>query len=145
MATGESSPETKLPEIDLGPLGPKARYEFTADQEKVVSDLAGKMGFVGGLYLILAIIIVGRIVFAAVSLHKFDVFATVFAVVFGLIGYWTMSAANGFSAVVNTVGWDVVHLMDALRSLRKLYALLYYLFATMIVVLLVLGFTYGVR
>ena len=47
--------------------------------------------------------------------------------IYGLIGYWTMSASRDFAAVVATTGWDVPHVMDALRSLRKMYSLLFYL------------------
>ena len=147
MSTGEEQtlPGVPIPQVDLGPIGPRTRYEFTPDQEQVIGDLAGKMRFVGGLLLLLSLFIVGQVIHMAARLGLFDVYGTLNAIVFGLLGYWTLSAAGGFSEVVRTVGWDVPHLMDALRSLRKMYALLYYLLAAALIASLVLLVTYRVR
>jgi hypothetical protein len=42
-----------------------------------------------------------------------------------LIGSWTRQAARSFSGIVHTRGQDVTRLMEALRSLRKVYGLIY--------------------
>jgi hypothetical protein len=42
-----------------------------------------------------------------------------------LIGVWTRSAGGSFHKVVTTQGSDISHLMEALSSLNKMYALIY--------------------
>jgi hypothetical protein len=144
MATGEAGPPVEPPTmpVDLGPIGPKQRYEFTPVQEAVIGDLAGKMRFVGAFMLTLA-------VFAAVQVlmvlgmrwkedRPFDVFGTIQALIYGLIGFWTLDASKAFREVVTTTGWDVPHVMDALRSLRKMYSLLFWLLIASIAAVFIL-------
>ena len=118
-----------VPPVELGPIGPKARYEFTPVQEEVIGDLAGKMRFVGTFLCALALLSLFQVIYVAVKLqnHPLDIFTTINALIYGLIGYWTVVASRNFAAVVATTGWDVPHVMDALRSLRKMYSLLFYL------------------
>jgi hypothetical protein len=149
MATGDvvSPNDPPTVPVDLGPIGPKQRYEFTPDQEAVIADLAGKMQFVGMCMFGLAVLWLFQVIFVAVKVegHPFDVFTAITALIYGLIGYWTMSASGDFAAVVATVGWDVPHVMDALRSLRKMYSLLFYLLVAAIIASLILMVSYRVR
>lgn len=128
MATGDLPPEAPaIPPVDLGPIGPKARYEFTKDQEVVIGDLAAKMRFVGLFLLtlaLLALIQVGRVAYVRWDFDRaFDWGNALNALLYGLLGGWTLQASGGFAAVVETTGWDVPHLMDALSSLRRMYSL----------------------
>lgn len=150
MSTGEipPNPETEsVSPVDLGPVGPKARYEFTKPQEAVIGDLASKMRFVGAFLFALAMLgaLQGAFFIAESGGRKFDALGLINVLIFGLIGFWTLSAAREFSAVVETEGWDVPHLMDALRALRNMYTLLFTLLIGAIVASIVLmtGFRFA--
>lgn len=149
MATGDpgSPPQPATSPVDLGPIGPRQRYEFTPAQEAVIGDLASKMQFVGMCMFGLAILWLAQVIHMATKAesHRVDVFATMTAIVYGLIGYFTISASGNFAAVVATVGWDVPHVMDALRSLRKMYALVFYLLVAAILAAIILKLAYSVR
>ena len=148
MATGEDSPNLPtVPPVDLGPIGPKARYEFTKPQEAVIGDLAGKMRFVGAFMFALAMLgaLQGALFVANHGGREFDALGLINVLIFGLIGFWTLSAAREFSAVVETKGWDVPHLMDALRSLRKMYTLLFALLIGAIIASIVLMIAFRFR
>ena len=151
MATGDPGSPTQPPTVpvDLGPIGPKDRYEFTPAQEAVIGDLAGKMQFVGLCMCALAVLWVTQVVIVLVSRwnepRPFDVYGTLNALIYGLIGFWTLTASGAFAQVVRTVGWDVSHVMDALRSLRKMYSLLNYLLIAAIVVVFILLIGHRVR
>ncbi|MFL5329040.1 MAG: hypothetical protein ACJ8C4_08995 [Gemmataceae bacterium] len=54
-----------------------------------------------------------------------------------LIGSWTRQAARSFSGIVHTRGQDVTRLMEALRSLRKVYGLIYNVMLLAIVIFFV--------
>jgi hypothetical protein len=53
-----------------------------------------------------------------------------------LIGAWTRSAGDSFQKVVTTQGSDIGHLMEALSSLNKMYALIYTLIVIGLLLLL---------
>jgi hypothetical protein len=139
MSTGEPYvPPEALPSVDLGPIGPKERYEFTPVQEAVIGDLAGKMRFVGAFLLALTILGIAEVIFELMLIGKVHINAAISVLIYGLVGYWTLSASGAFAAVVSTTGWDVPHLMDALRSLRKMYSLLFTLLIAAFVATLIL-------
>lgn len=143
MTSGEGIPEiptetAAAPEIDLGPIGPKHRYEFTPEQDKTIGDLAGKMGFVGAFLLAMTTLGLIQVGVAAWKYRRFDSFAALNALLYGCIAIWTLAASGAFAAVVTTAGRDVSHLMDALSSLRKMYSLLYWLLVIAIVASLIL-------
>jgi hypothetical protein len=54
-----------------------------------------------------------------------------------LIGAWTWSASRSFQKIVDTTGRDIHHLMDAVSSLHKMYALIYTLIVIALLALLV--------
>ncbi len=148
MATGDVSPPTgpePAPTVDLGPIGPRQRYEFTKDQESVIGDLSGKMRFVGAFLFALGMLGLFQVAYVAYRVRLFDGLMAINALIYGLIGFWTLRASGAFAAVVETVGWDVPHLMDALRSMRKMYSLLYWLLIMAIVASIVLMVTALVR
>lgn len=148
MATGDPAPTAQPPtdSVDLGPIGPKQRYEFTPAQEAVIGDLASKMQFVGLCMFGMAALWLAQVIQMAVKAddHRIDIFATITAVIYGLLGYFTVSASGNFAAVVATVGWDVPHIMDALRSLRKMYSLVFYLLVSAILAAIILKIAYSI-
>ena len=136
MATGELIPPTMpeaAPSIDLGPVGPRQRYEFSKGQEVVIGDLAGKMRFVGAFLFALGMLGLVQVAYVAFRVKLFDWLTAINSLIYAMIGFWTLRASGAFSAVVETVGWDVPHLMDALKSMRKMYSLLYWLLVLAIV------------
>lgn len=155
MATGDiprDLPTEPVPPVDLGPIGPKQRYEFTKDQEEIVGDLAGKMGFVGAFLLALAVLGAVQVVIVAIrapaefkGLNRVDWFTAVNSLIYGLVGAWTMRASGAFAAVVLTTGWDVEHVMIGLGSLRKMYSLLYWMLMAALLAIAILLISSSVR
>lgn len=115
-----------------------SEYEFNQKQNELLQDLAKKMNFVailaiaGGILGILA----GMIALFTASANAFG--TLIQGIFLLLIGLWTRNAAIAFKRVVNTTGRDVENLMAALRELRKLYTLQYWL-AIVILVLLAIA------
>lgn len=96
-------------------------YEFNEEENHVFSSLARRMRFVG-----LIVTAIGGFSMVAGLSTQISVSQLIAAVVYLLIGIFTVSAATSFRKVVQTQGSDISHLMEALRSLRKVYAILYW-------------------
>lgn len=123
-------------------------YEFTGDQNNLLSRLAGKMGLVGAVcvvfgavYLLSAVSVLLLILQDRQVLEKIPAYVTarvpghnylwgivlqmaVAGGVFLAIGLWTRSAAASFRDIVATTGRDISNLMAALDAMHKMYALL---------------------
>jgi hypothetical protein len=54
-----------------------------------------------------------------------------------IIGFWTKQAATSFQLIVNTQGSDIQNLMGALRELRKLYTLQYWIFLVAVILVII--------
>jgi len=122
-----------------------SEYEFNHKQNELLRDLAKKMNFVAILAIAGGIlgIIAGVIVLFAASTNatgdlSLDFSNLIQGIFLLLIGIWTRNAAIAFKRVVTTTGHDVENLMAALRELRKLYTLQYWL-AIVILVLLAIA------
>jgi hypothetical protein len=107
-----------------------SQYEFTAEQNVTVGDLAAKMRFVG-LFLILGGVLECLLVFAG---HFGGLIAGLVNI---LLGVWTRSAADSFQQIVTTQGRDITHLMQALGDLLRMYRLQYTLLVIALVLLVV--------
>jgi hypothetical protein len=96
-------------------------YEFTMAQNATIQVLADRMKFIGVLYLACAVIVAfaGIDFLLSASLMSIGFFSMV--AFFGFIGWWTYKGSVSLQAVVQTKGNDVMHLMDALENLRKIY------------------------
>jgi hypothetical protein len=105
-----------------GPRPGDKQYEFKANENKIIGQLASKMHFVGLSLLVMGLLIIG--IGVAVVFHAGPIVSGTLACVVGL---WTQRASMSFKNVVNTEGRDISHLMDALDDLRKLYSLQYWL------------------
>jgi len=115
-----------------------SEYEFNQKQNELLQDLAKKMNFVAILAIVGGIlgILAGVIVLFTASANAFG--TLIQGIFLLLIGIWTRNAAIAFKRVVNTTGRDVENLMAALKELRKLYTLQYWL-AIVILVLLAIA------
>lgn len=125
-----------IPTPDLPPIKEykSAQYEFNDEQNRQISGLADAMQVVAGLMQLLGLaFVVLTALFITQKVQTDSANWTVYAPAFGLaaaallclcIGFWTGSAAGSFRKIVETKNEDVWHLMNALRSLHKLYGLL---------------------
>jgi len=95
-------------------------YEFSDGQNVVIRELAQKMQFVS--YLLIA---VGVLQILTILLG--NVAGLIQGIIGISIGIWTNKAAGAFKQIVQTRGNDISNLMSALRELRKLYTLQYWL------------------
>lgn len=124
------------------PTEPRRDYEFDADQNHVIEQLAAGVGLtgviargVGAMYLFLAGGAAWRWTASGGSLLGVLLYLGVAAALL-VLGLWMFRAGTAFSRVVETHGTDILHLMQALRHLRDLFLTL--------VVLLVAGGAVGV-
>lgn len=95
-------------------------HEFTAEQNKVITDLSQAM-------LIVAIGFFAAAVGSVLSFKANLLGAIVGAVVNGMVGKTLLDSRQSMQAVVNTQGDDIGHLMtamDKLSSLFKIYGIL---------------------
>jgi hypothetical protein len=104
-----------------------AQFEFSAEQNTTVGELATKMRFVG-LFLIIGGVL------ECLMVLKGDLGGLIGGLVEIVLGVWTRRAADSFQKIVDTKGRDISHLMDALVDLLKMYRLQY----TLLVIALVL-------
>ncbi|MCB1190003.1 MAG: hypothetical protein H7A23_12730 [Leptospiraceae bacterium] len=95
-------------------------YEFNEKENLIFSDLAHKMRYVGVFGIILG--------FYNIVLTISDVTNFFFGITYIFLGAWTIRAAKSFQLVVDTQGNDIQYLMDALKELKKLFTLQFYLY-----------------
>lgn len=135
-------------EVKAGPASaPSAGYEFDAQQNTQLTQLAAAMGVVGvGLLLLGLVCVIGAVQQLLVGSRSF-----VAMLVQGLLlipmGLWTRGAAVHFLRIVRTQGTDVPVLMEAVQQLTKTYTLQKWL-VLLVLALLVLAIAYsqlGVR
>lgn len=121
---------------------PSAGYEFDAQQNTQLTQLAAAMGVVGvGLQLLGLVCVIGAVQQLLVGSRSF-----VAMLVQGLLlipmGLWTRGAAVQFLRIVRTQGSDVPVLMEAVQQLTKTYTLQKWL-VLLVLALLVLATVYG--
>jgi hypothetical protein len=140
-------------------------YEFTKEQNDLIGSLAGKMRLVGLVNVVIGVLYLLGAVLLLVYIFQdrlpdeviqkipdevrvqlkspryqwgIAIQTAVAGLIFLMIGVWTRSAAASFQEIVATTGRDISHLMNALGSLHKMYALIY-----MLIVITVLAFLIG--
>lgn len=132
------------PNTPAPPPPPGPQYEFTAEQNQVIDELADAMSWVRIPLMIAAILYtVSSVVhFIRVGKNTAELvpagLALCAAVFYWLLSSWLDKAAASFSRVAHTNGYDITHLMNALRHLRRTFGLLAVL--VQIYILLVLVF-----
>jgi len=118
-------------------------YEFTDPQNQTVSQLASRMKWVGVFFVALGLAfgllgVAGLVATeGAVDLIVKPMIFVMVAVIFFLSGIWTVNAARSFTLIVQTTGSDILNLMNALGTLRKLYYMQFWLIIISLVALLI--------
>ena len=118
-------------------------YEFTDSQNQTVSQLASRMKWVGIFFVALGLAfgllgVAGLVATeGAVDLIVKPMILVMVAVIFFLSGIWTVNAARLFTLIVQTTGSDILNLMNALGTLRKLYYMQFWLIIISLVALLI--------
>jgi ABC-type branched-subunit amino acid transport system permease subunit len=101
-------------------------YEFTAEQSETIKTLASRMRWVG-IFLIAIGVVAGIAGLMSLGEGGIAVVSLIQAVIYALIGIWTMRAAASFALIPETAGSDVTNLMNGLGSLRTLYSFQFWL------------------
>lgn len=124
-------------------MNDRSEYEFTDDQNETLRVLSSRMKWVGWFLAILGVFVaLGLLTGSAETVP--ELLSTVgISVIYFLIGFWTIRAANSFTQITVTKGSDVTNLMDALSELRKLYTLQFWLIITALF-LLGIGIVVGI-
>ena len=118
-------------------------YEFPDSQNQTVSQLASRMKWVGVFFVALGLAfgllgVAGLVATeGAVDLIVKPMILVMVAVIFFLSGIWTVNAARLFTLIVQTTGSDILNLMNALGTLRKLYYMQFWLIIISLVALLI--------
>jgi hypothetical protein len=134
--------------IDRRHIMENAAYEFSAEQNEIILNLAKKMRFIGGTLVVLAVI------YFAAGLFPFtrngipgwygigSICAQLIAgALYLTLGIFIIKAANSFRLIVQTEGNDIKNLMDALAFLLKNYRIQYCVIIVALILLVVaLGF-----
>lgn len=94
-------------------------YEFTKEQNTLISELAKKLRFVGIAFVVLGVLQ------AALAMINTTMFGKLSGVIggalLGSLGIFMMRAAGAFRFIVETEGKDIEYLMNALASLLSMY------------------------
>ena len=121
-------------------------YEFTAEQNQLIADLARKMkGVAIFMAAIGAMALAGCVTSALRARPDLAVIAALAAAFFLAIAFWTFRAGREFRRVVDTRGHDIPHTMNALAQLRRFYTLHFWLIIVylVLIVLAILGYPEG--
>jgi hypothetical protein len=109
-------------------------YEFSADQSVLISRLSSRMRFVGLFTLGVGVMAV----IAGVFRREMGVLFS--GALYAVIGVWTERAGISFRSIATTQGSDIRHLMHALRDLKRLYTVQFWIcFAALVATIVVLG------
>jgi hypothetical protein len=145
-----AGPEEVPPPEGPGATPPPARqYEFSPEQDRLIADLGDKMVVVG--YFALALAVLDVVAMFATFIRVGNVNLDISAILFFLIGLWTVRAGRSFRDVARTQGRDITHLLDALVDLRNVYALFYWLLVlslvlfVVVVILVLLAYNKGLH
>ena len=121
-------------------------YEFTAEQNGLIADLARKMKWVAVfMFAIGALALIGTVSSALRSRPDLAVLLVLVAAFFLAIATWTFRAGREFHRIVVTRGQDIPHTMNALAQLRRFYTLHFWLIVVYLalIVLAILGYPEG--
>lgn len=121
-------------------------YEYTAEQNQLIADLARKMLGVGVfLALIGAVTLIAGLTSAWRARVDVAVILFLAAAFLLIVATWTILAARSFRKIVDTEGHDIDHTMAALAQLRRFYTLHFWLIVVylVLIVLAILGYPAG--
>lgn len=121
-------------------------YEFTAEQNRLIADLAWKMrGVAIFMFAIAVLALAGGVAGAYRGRPDLAVISILVAAFLLAVAVWTFQAGREFRRVVDTEGSDISHTMNALAQLRRFYTLQFWLIVVYLalIVLAVLGYPAG--
>jgi hypothetical protein len=95
-------------------------YEFSEQQNNLITSLASYMSAMGIILLIVGAI---QLLVGVAIIAKGGVVALIQGLLSLVIGGFTLKAAGAFSRIVSSTGNDIGYLMSALGTLRDLYRL----------------------
>lgn len=101
-------------------------YEFTPEENHLLSALSSKMKVVGIFAMIIGAVDTYLAIYWLVTTTWGSAIEhAVQAVMFILMGIWIYKAATSFKQIVLTEGNDIQNLMKALSDFQRLFTLLY--------------------
>jgi len=112
-------------------------YEFDAQQDQIISMLASRMKALGIVTIAMGALVGVCTLFVLINAFLPGLFIGGETAVVLLIGIWTYQASKSFRMIVDTKGQDMMHLMSALESLRKLYNLQFWLLIAGIIIFVI--------
>jgi hypothetical protein len=119
-------------------------YEFSSEQNAVITSLAKRMKFIGVVLLALAALYfaAGFYPFLRSTMPGWYGIGSIIGHAIGgavylAIGIFTIKAARSFRLIVETQGSDIHNLMDALAFLLKQYAIQYWIILVALILLVV--------
>ena len=118
-------------------------YEFSADENSLIADLARKMkGVAAFLYLLGAGALLGTLTSVWKSRLDLAIVLLLGTGFLGAVATWTFWAGRSFRKIVDTRGHDIPHTMAALAQLRRFYTLHFWLILLYValIVLAILGY-----
>ena len=109
---------------------PPVQYEFNAEQNRVIDELADALSWIRVPLLVIAgaygVSSLGH--FVRVGKDTAELIpaglALLGTVFFFLLSSWLERSAVAFNRVTHTSGYDITHLMSALRQMRRTFGLL---------------------
>jgi hypothetical protein len=125
-----------MPELTERPTyWTERQYEFTAEQNDLISRLGNSMRWVAAPMLVLGILCAINLIMGivwlvqtktyqdwhAVGIILYLLFSTLLFLAFA---FWTSNSAREFLRITQTQGRDISHLMSALDSLQKVYSVI---------------------
>lgn len=128
------------------PEAAQGGYEFTAEQNRLIADLARKMSAVGIFFLSVGGLAVASAVYALRHSQGGYFAALLLAGVYLLVtGWWKVRSGRCFRLVVDTSGSDIEHTMRALAALDRLFTLSFWLVIAYVVLVVsaLLGYPAG--
>lgn len=109
-------------------------FEFTAAQNQTIQLLSNRMKWVGGFEVVSGIVL-GIAAITAFARGREGFALTLTAVLLVVTGLYTYSASRGFSKIVQTIGADITHLMEAVTSLKSLYNIQFWLIIAYLIII----------
>ena len=109
-------------------------FEFTAAQNETIQVLSHRMRWVGGFQIVsgIGVIIAGIVAFTR-GHEGYALLLT--GVLLLVIGLYTISASKSFSDIVQTAGADITHLTEAIRTLKSLYNIQFWLVISYLIII----------
>jgi hypothetical protein len=111
-------------------------YEFSAEQDRVVSQLANSLRWTSAPMVCLGFLVLIDLLMYAIWLYRqphgwdnlqlvaLPLFLLGIALLFIFMGSWTGRAATAFRRIVETRGSDIRHLMDGLTGLDQVFGII---------------------